>query len=127
MKKLKITIEGKTYDVTVEVVDEPAASNPRVPVPAIAPPPPKAEAPAAPAQAVAAVAGSDDVPSPLAGTIVRLEVAIGDTVKAGDTLLILEAMKMNTAVAAPRSGTVRTIPVEAGESVREGQTLVTLT
>jgi biotin carboxyl carrier protein len=66
------------------------------------------------------------VASPLAGTIVSIDVAVGDTVSAGDQVLVLEAMKMNNVVQAPTSGTVTAIAVQPGATVTEGQGLLTI-
>ncbi len=127
MKTLRITVEGKTYDVTVEVLEEsgaPAlpAAQPQAPV-AAAPVPAPAAAPAAPPPPAA---GAGDVASPLAGTVVSVDVGVGDTVTAGQQVLVLEAMKMNNAVQAPTTGTVKSIAVQAGATVVEGQALLTL-
>ncbi|MBL6929515.1 MAG: biotin/lipoyl-binding protein [Rhodospirillales bacterium] len=129
MKKLRITVEGKTYDVTVEVLGD--TGTPIAPAPALAPAPasmpavsapPAQAAPAEPAPAGAA----DDVVSQLAGTVVSVDVTVGQSVAAGDGLLIIEAMKMNTSIIAPRAGTVTAVAVAAGAAVEEGQLLVTL-
>ena len=72
----------------------------------------------------AAVAG--DVVSPLAGTVTRIDVQPGQSVSAGQGVLVLEAMKMNTTVVAPSAGSVKSIAVEAGASVVEGQVLMSL-
>jgi len=133
MKKLRITVEGKAYDVTVEVLEDtdtgmvalpsaPAAAPSAAPA-APAPAPVAAPAAAAPA---AAPAGAGEVPSPLAGTVVSVDVAVGDSVNAGDQVLVLEAMKMNNVVQAPTSGTVTAIAVQPGATVVEGQGLLTL-
>lgn len=127
MKRLRITVEGIAYDVTVEDLDSPApaAPAPSRPVsaqPAAAPMVTPVAAPAAPA----APAGPGTVPSPLAGTVISVEVTAGQKVTAGDTLLVLEAMKMNTTVGAPKDGTVASVEVAAGATVTEGQPLVTL-
>lgn len=76
----------------------------------------------APAPAPAA-AGAGDVPSPLAGKVVSLDVAAGAPVKAGDQILTLEAMKMNTIIYAPASGTLTAFCVNPGDTVQEGQAL----
>jgi biotin carboxyl carrier protein len=115
MKRLRITVEGKTYDVTVEVLDGPGAAPHALP-PAVAP--------ARPAVTHAGEAMS--VVSQLAGTVVSIQARIGQAVAAGEQLLVVEAMKMNTTITAPRAGTVTAIAVEAGAVIEEGQVLVTL-
>ena len=125
-KKLRITVEGKAYEVTVEVLgDGTVQSSAPAPVaPAAAAP---VAAPAAPAPTPAAApAAAGDVPSPLAGKVVSVDVKVGDAVKAGQNVVTLEAMKMNTYVTAPSDGTVKNILVNAGDSVEEGQGLISL-
>ncbi|CCG09302.1 acetyl-CoA carboxylase biotin carboxyl carrier protein subunit [Pararhodospirillum photometricum] len=129
IRHLRITVDGTPYDVTVEDLDTPdltAAS------PALAPPAPRA-LPAAPAASLprtspsAGMATGDGViPCPLAGTVVSVEVAVGQSVAAGDVLVVLEAMKMNTPISAPRAGTVHSLAVSVGQTVTEGQPLLTL-
>lgn len=123
MKKLKITVEGKTYDVSVEIIDEghPAPSGPTTAAPVAASSVGPAPAPAAPA---AQAAGPGLVPCPLAGKVVSVEVKVGQQVNAGDQLVVLEAMKMNTYVTAPAGGTVAEVLVTAGDAAEEGQALV---
>ena len=129
MKKLRITVDGKVFDVSVELLDQ-VSSTTAAPAPApVAAPAPAASAPvAAPAPAPApapalAAAGAGDVPSPLAGKVVSLDVAAGAPVKAGDQILTLEAMKMNTIIYAPASGTLTAFCVNPGDTVQEGQAL----
>ncbi|MCE2482954.1 MAG: acetyl-CoA carboxylase biotin carboxyl carrier protein subunit [Alphaproteobacteria bacterium] len=128
MKKLRITIEDRVYDVTVEVLeDDDASGRPLLPSPAAAPvarppAPPLQPQPAPAAQAAAPGA----VVSPLSGTVIRIDVQAGRQVAAGDKLLCLEAMKMNTDIVAPGAGTVQSISVEVGASVQEGQILLTI-
>ena len=121
MKKLRITVDGKVFDVSVELLDQ-VSSTTAAPAPApVAAPAPAASAPvAAPAPAAA---GAGDVPSPLAGKVVSLDVAAGAPVKAGDQILTLEAMKMNTIIYAPASGTLTAFCVNPGDTVQEGQAL----
>jgi len=131
MKRLRITVEGVAYEVTVEELDAaPAAAAPAVapvaaPRPAAAAVAPK-PAPAPVVAAPAAPAGPGSVPSPLAGTVVSVAVSVGQTVAAGELLLVLEAMKMNTNIGAPQAGTVSAVNVVPGATVTEGQILVTL-
>lgn len=133
MKKLRITVDGKVFDVSVELLDQ-VSSTTAAPAPApVAAPAPAASAPvaaSAPAPAPApapvpapAAAGAGDVPSPLAGKVVSLDVAAGASVKAGDQILTLEAMKMNTIIYAPASGTLTAFCVNPGDTVQEGQAL----
>lgn len=125
MKKLRITVEGKTYDVLVEVLDEPTAP---AAAPAVARPVSSASvAPvASAAPAPRAAAGSGDIPSPLAGKVVSIDVKIGDSVDEGAQVATIEAMKMNTYIYAPRAGKVAAINVKAGDGVEEGASLLTL-
>ena len=125
MKKLRITVEGKTYEVVVETVDDPStrAARPAVAPRAVASA--AAPAPVAAAPAAKAAGGSAaSVRSQLAGRIVSVDVAVGADVKAGQQLLVLEAMKMNTPVVAPRDGKVAALHVAAGDTVEEHQALV---
>ena len=133
MKKLKVTVDGKVYEVSVEIEGEVAA--PVAPTPVAAPAPvvsaPVAPvAPAsvpAPAPAPAAVpAGAAGVPSPLAGKVVSIDTKVGATVKDGDQILTIEAMKMNTYIYANKAGTISAINVNVGDGVEEGQILAVI-
>lgn len=137
MKNLKITVNGKSYDVQVEEVGTapaPAAASVAAPapvpeaVPAQAPAAAPAQAPAAaPATASAPVSeGSETINSPMPGTILDVRVAAGDSVKSGDILLILEAMKMENEIMSPRDGIVASVLVAKGDSVDSGKPLVSL-
>jgi biotin carboxyl carrier protein len=127
--KLKITVHGVAYEVDVEVLDAKdemhRASSPLPPAPASAPvgPGPAPMAPL-PAPNAAPAGDSGGVASPIAGTVLEVKVKAGDLVEQGQTLLVIEAMKMETAIAAPGPGTVKAVPVAAGDAVRENQTLV---
>lgn len=121
MKNLRITVNGTAYDVQVEELGSSSA-------PAAAPTaaPAAAPAPAAKPAAPAGAAGSVVVKAPMPGTVVNVVVSAGQAVKAGDDLVFIEAMKMETPVKAPQDGTVATIDVTKGESVDSGKVLVTL-
>ena len=132
--KYKITLQGRTYEVEVEhgeamVLDEyeavaPVPSVPAAPAPAAAPVAVPAAVPAA-APAAQAVAGTP-VPSPLPGNILSIPVSMGQAVKAGDVLMIIEAMKMENEVAAPCDGVVKQISVSKGAVVATGDTLLVI-
>lgn len=120
MKNYTITVNGNVYDVTVEETGAaPAAAAPRR---AAAP------APSAPAAkpAPAAGAGSVRIEAGAAGKVFKLEKKVGDAVKKGDAILVLEIMKMETPVVAPQDGTVASIDVAVGDAVESGALLATL-
>jgi len=126
MKKLRITVDGKTYDVEVEILGSKIAWVAPAAAPVVSAP---AAAPAAPAPQAApapAAAGANDIACPLAAVVVAVNVKEGQKVKAGDLLVTLEAMKMNTPVNSPADGTVSRICVNAGQSVNEGEVLLSL-
>jgi biotin carboxyl carrier protein len=125
-KTLRISFNGKSYDVVAEILgadDAPPAARPVAVAAAAAA---AIAAPAASAAARSGAAGVGEIPSPLAGKIVSIDAAVGTRVKAGQKVVTLEAMKMNTIVSAPADGTVATVHVNPGDSVEEGQLLITL-
>ena len=125
MKNYTITVNGNVYEVTVEEGFTGAASAPKAAAPKAAPAP--AAAPkAAPAAAPAAPAGAVAVTAPMPGKILGVKASAGQSVKRGQVLLILEAMKMENEIVAPQDGTVATINVAVGDSVEPGATLATL-
>ena len=118
MKNYTITVNGNVYDVTVEEgVAGAATSAPKAAAP-------KAAAPKAVPKA--AGQGSVKVNSPMPGKILSVKTSVGQAVKKGEVLMILEAMKMENEVVAPEDGTVASIDVAAGDSVEAGVVLATL-
>lgn len=124
MKRYTITVNGTPYDVTV---DEAGASSAPVSVPAPAAPVSKPAAPAPAAKPAASGSeGSVKVEAPMPGTILDVKTSVGASVKSGDVLCILEAMKMENDIVAPADGTVASIAANKGDSVEAGQIIVTL-
>lgn len=119
MKNLTVTVNGVAYNVTVEENTNGAAPVAAAPAPAVAPAP--AAAPAAPA-----AAGSVPVNAPMPGTILDIKVKAGAAVKAGDVVMILEAMKMENEISAPQDGTIASIDVRKGDTVNSGDVLYTM-
>ena len=135
MKKFLIKVNGNQYEVEVEEIrDETAAAQPAYEVkPAAAPAPAAAAAPkpaapkaAAPAKDSSVPAGASVIKSPMPGTILKVNVATGDSVKKGQVLLILEAMKMENEIVAPADGKVASVNVAKGDSVNAGDVMVSL-
>lgn len=127
MKNYTITVNGTPYNVTVEEGASSAPVAAPVAAPAATPAPAAAPAPApAPKAAAPAAAGSVGVEAPMPGNIIDIKVSNGAAVKAGDVLIVLEAMKMENDIVAPQDGTVASINVSKGDSVESGAVLVTL-
>lgn len=122
MKNYRITVNGTSYDVSVE---ELAGGVAPVAAP-VAAAPVAAPAPAAAPAAKSAGAGSIKVASPMPGKILDVKANVGDAVKKGQVILILEAMKMENEVVAPEDGTVASIDVAVGDAVESGAVLATL-
>lgn len=120
MKNFRITVNGTSYDVQVEELGSTPSSAP------VSAPSAPATAPAAKPATPAGTAGSIVVKAPMPGTIVNVVVSAGQSVKAGDDLVFIEAMKMETPVKAPQDGTIATVDVSKGEAVDSGKALVTL-
>lgn len=125
--KYKVTLNNRTYEVEVEagqamLVDEYEAY---APAPAAAPAPVAAPA-AASVSAAPALAAGEVVKSPMPGNILKINVTVGQKVNEGDTLLVLEAMKMENEIAAPKAGTVAQIIVSKGAVVETGAPLVVI-
>ncbi len=125
MRKFMINVNGKSYEVEVEevggVASAPVYTAP-APSPAAAPAPASAPAPAP----AATPAGSTVVKAPMPGTVVSVKVNVGDMVKAGDVVCILEAMKMENEIMAPSDGKVVAVNANQGASVNTGDALVSL-
>ena len=130
--KYKVTLTGKTYEIEVEhgkavLLDEyealapaaPAQAAPAQAAPAAAPVP---AAPAAPAS----LAAGETITAPMPGNILRVDVNQGDTVKAGQILIILEAMKMENEIVAPKDGTVAQVVTSKGAVVDTGAPLIVI-
>jgi biotin carboxyl carrier protein len=126
IRKLRITVAEKVYDVEVEVLDEAGRQGPVKPAPSAQVASASVSTPAGPSSNAAPTGGAGAVPSPLAGKVVSVSVKAGDSVAQGDTVVVLEAMKMNTLVTAPAAGAVTEILVKPGDAVEEGQTLLTI-
>ena len=120
MKYYNITVNGVAYSVSVE--ETAAGAAPVAAAPVAAPVAPKA-APAAAPKAAAGAAGAVTVKAPMPGNILDVKVKAGASVKAGDVLVILEAMKMENEIVAPQDGTVASINVNKGDTVNSGDVL----
>lgn len=126
MRTFNITVNGQTYVVDVEEVGGVQTAAPvRAPAPVAAAPVAAAPA-AAPKAAAAPVAGGEPVKAPMPGNILDVKVKVGDTVKAGTVLCVLEAMKMENEIPAPKDGKVAQVVVTKGATVGAGDTLVVL-
>ena len=112
-KTVRISFEGKTYDVEVEVLDSAVAA-------------PAAPVAAAPAAAPAAAGAGTEVKCPLAGSVFKLKVKVGDTVAANQEVAVIEALKMENPVVAPCAGKVTSVLVKETDTVTDGQVLMTI-
>ena len=133
-RKFKVTIDGETYEVDVEEVAGTKAPDPTSnvpPAPGAKPPPavPKVT-PAAPPPVtkppLPIMLGEGMIPSPMQGLVFAVKVKVGDTVKTGDVLIILEAMKMESDIHSPKDGKVKEIHVSQGGYVKKGEPLITI-
>ncbi len=132
MKQYKVVVNGQSYDVSVEEVGASAQAVTRTssPAPALvqaAPAQAAVQAAPAPASAPSApVPGALSVKAPMPGTVMSFKVTVGQEVKRGDVLLILEAMKMENEIVAPQAGKVAALRVPVSASVNTGDPLVDL-
>ena len=123
----KVNVNGIRFDVELKQPINPTSSLKKVRVEAPKPVARPAIPTAAPAAAPATPAGAGSpIKAPLPGTIIELKVNVGDTVKQGDCVLILEAMKMQNNIESEYEGTVTSITVKQGETVMEGAVLLTI-
>jgi biotin carboxyl carrier protein len=129
MKKLRVTVDGTVFEVTVEIPDEVGQAPAAAPAPSPAAPPEAAPTPppaAAPAPAPAGH-GPGDVRSPMAGKLVSIDVKVGQTVAEGAQVATVEAMKMNTFVSAHKAGRVVSLSAKKpGEAIEEGEALAVI-
>ena len=128
MKRFNVTVNGVTYDVVVEEVGAEASAPVQAPAPVAAAPvaPKAAPAPAAPKASPAGNAGAVSVKAPMPGTILKVNATVGASVKKGDVLCVLEAMKMENDICAPADGKVASVSAQKGASVNTDDVLVTL-
>ena len=124
--KFRINMKGRTYEVEVEAAEAMLLSE----YEAIAPSAPAAAAPvasaAAPAAAPAVTGAGEAVTAPMPGNILKVNVNVGDAVKEGQVLVVLEAMKMENEIMAPKNGTVTQVVVSKGSTVDTGAPLVVI-
>ena len=122
MKKYNITVNGTTYEVIVEEVGAHNAS----PVAPVYSAPAPAASPAVPKVAQTMAGGSNKVSAPMPGTILDVKVSLGQVVKKGDVVCVLEAMKMENDIPAPCDGVIASINVQKGSSVAANDILFTI-
>ena len=124
MKKYNVTVNGTVYEVEIEEVTEFAgnAAPAAAPAPKAAAPAPKAAAP----KAAPAAAGGKAIKAPMPGTIVGVNVTVGQKVAKGTVVAILEAMKMENEIFAPEDGTVASVNVSKGSTVAAEDVIITL-
>jgi biotin carboxyl carrier protein len=130
MKNYSITVNGKTYEVAVEekggsIAPKAATHAPAAPAPAAAKPAAPAPAPAAKPAAPSGGPGVKVV-APMPGKIIAVKVAVGDSVKNGQEILVMEAMKMHNPVLAGSDGVIKELLVKAGDPVQAGTVLAVI-
>ena len=125
MTKYRIKLNGKVYEMEVELIGESGVAQPVKTAAPVSPAPVReTPAPQKVASAPSTTTGkAGAVISPLQGTIIKINAADGDTVKAGQTIIVLEAMKMQNDIVAPKDGKLTGLSVSVGDNVRSGQVL----
>ena len=133
MRRFTVTVNGVAYDVVVEenqaapaAASAPAPVAAPAPAPVAAPAPVQAPAPEAPQPVAAGTAGAVMMKAPFPGTILKVNASVGDTVKKGDVLVVLEAMKMENDITAPKDGVVASVDVQPGATVVTDTLLLTM-
>ena len=126
MKKLKVTLNGKSYEVDVEILQDDAPTMPFMPMvasPVAAQMPAPTAASAAPKPS--APTGGNTLTAPMNGVVIEIPVKAGDSVKTGQVVVILEAMKMKTNIASDRDGKIASVNISPNDSVEAGQVMLT--
>jgi len=128
MKKFNVTVNGVSYEVAVEEIAAAPAAPVKPAAPAVQPTPaPVVSSPAAAVSAPVQVGqGETSVNSPMPGKIIKIMVEVGQEVKKGEIILILEAMKMQNEIPAPVAGTIKSIHVSAAQNVKPGEVLAVI-
>ena len=128
MKKYNITVNGTTYEVIVEEVDSVESVSthtvaPAAPLVSAVTPAPKA---VTTPKAAASALGSNTVTAPMPGTILDVKVSVGQTIRKGDVICVLEAMKMENDIPSPQDGVVASVNVQKGSNVNANDVIITL-
>ncbi len=123
MRRYRVNVNGVPYEIELEELTGAAPAPVAAPVAAPAPAPAPAAAPAPAPAAAPAPAGGEQVTAPIPGTILSINVNVGDTVEEGQVLMILEAMKMENEIMSPKAGKVASINTTKGSAVESGTLL----
>jgi biotin carboxyl carrier protein len=127
MKKLKVTLNGKSYEVDVEILQDDAPAMSYMPMMAspVAPPMPAPAASGSGAPKSSTPAGGNTLTAPMNGVVIEIPAKVGDKVKTGQVVVVLEAMKMKTNIASDRDGKIAAINISPNDSVEAGQIMLT--